>query len=222
MGDELRTSEVTNGADSITEYANARDLLALGRLDEAQALLDDIGEYNRYDCVSTLRLRDWLLARAAENGVPIGRPPAEESRGRRPTSRRSGPGSWRSPAIRSTRTARADRQAMALAAAAIDFHRREQKSFWQRHFARLIQPVEEWADTRDVLVVEKAAVRARLVPRGGPARRAAELLLTGQWGAGSAVRVSDERAVPAVRVPRAVPRSRARSPEPAPRATVTP
>ncbi|MFR0657390.1 hypothetical protein SB719_22875, partial [Pantoea sp. SIMBA_079] len=56
-----------------------RDLLALGRLDEAQRLLDELGDYNRYDCVSTLRLRDWLLARASENGIPIGAAPAEEA-----------------------------------------------------------------------------------------------------------------------------------------------
>ncbi|WP_431277542.1 TM0106 family RecB-like putative nuclease [Leifsonia poae] len=72
MGDELRESDVTNAADSITEYANARDLLALGQEAEAQRMLDAIGDYNRYDCVSTLRLRDWLLARAAESGIPIG------------------------------------------------------------------------------------------------------------------------------------------------------
>lgn len=28
----------------------------------AQSILDAIADYNRYDCVSTLRLRDWLIA----------------------------------------------------------------------------------------------------------------------------------------------------------------
>ena len=32
----------------------------------AAAILEDIARYNAYDCRSTLRLRDWLLARAAE------------------------------------------------------------------------------------------------------------------------------------------------------------
>ncbi|ANF33292.1 DNA helicase [Leifsonia xyli] len=215
MGDELRESDVTNGADSITEYANARDLIALGRLDEAQPLLDDIGEYNRYDCVSTLRLRDWLLARAAENGIPVGAAPAEESEVAPDESPlRAGLLAFAGDPLDPHRSS--DREAMALAAAAIDFHRREQKSFWQSHFARLIQPIEEWAETRDVLVVETAVVlRDWYIDEGQKVERR-ELLLTGQWGAGSAVRVS-ERSGPYLlyeypgpfRQPRAQPGARA-------------
>ncbi|WP_285116271.1 bifunctional RecB family nuclease/DEAD/DEAH box helicase [Leifsonia sp. fls2-241-R2A-40a] len=190
MGDELRESDVTNGADSITEYANARDLLALGRLDEAQPLLDDIGEYNRYDCVSTLRLRDWLLARAAENGIPVGSAPMEEIEGGTEESPlRAGLLAFAGDPLDPHRTA--DRRAMALAAAAIDFHRREQKSFWQSHFARLIQPIEEWAETRDVLVVERAVVLRDWYLDEGQRVERRELLLSGPWGAGSAVRVSE-------------------------------
>ena len=33
-------------------------------------MLKEIEEYNRYDCRSTRRLRDWLMARAIESGVP--------------------------------------------------------------------------------------------------------------------------------------------------------
>ncbi len=51
-----------------------------------------------------------------------------------------------------------DETALALAAAAIDYHRREAKTFWQDHFDRLRNPVDDWADTRDVLVVERASV----------------------------------------------------------------
>ncbi|WP_396427070.1 TM0106 family RecB-like putative nuclease [Leifsonia shinshuensis] len=190
MGDELRQSEVTNGADSITEYANARDLIALGRLDEAQPLLDALGEYNRYDCVSTLRLRDWLLARAAENGIPIGAAPAEEAELSPDESPlRAGLLAFAGDPLDPHRSG--DRQAMALAAAAIDFHRREQKSFWQSHFARLIQPIEEWAETRDVLAVETAVVLRDWYLDEGQRVERRELLLTGQWGAGSSVRVSE-------------------------------
>jgi uncharacterized protein len=190
MGSELRQSEVTNGADSITEYANARDLISLGRLDEAQPLLDALGDYNRYDCVSTLRLRDWLLARAAENGVPIGAAPQEEPElAPEASPLRAGLLAFAGDPLDPHRTP--DREAVALAAAAIDYHRREQKSFWQSHFSRLIQPVEEWADTRDVLVVESArVVRDWYLDEGQRVERR-ELLLSGQWGAGSSVRVSE-------------------------------
>lgn len=215
MGDELRESEVTNGADSITEYANARDLLALGREDEAQRLLDDIGQYNRYDCVSTLRLRDWLLARAAENGIPVGGAPAVEAEVAPDESPlRAGLLAFAGDPLDPHRSS--DREAMALAAAAIDFHRREQKSFWQSHFARLIQPIEEWAEARDVLAVESAVVLRDWYLDEGQRVERRELLLSGQWGAGSAVRVG-ERSGPFLlyeypgpfRQPRAQPGARA-------------
>ncbi|SEA71308.1 TM0106 family RecB-like putative nuclease [Leifsonia sp. 21MFCrub1.1] len=190
MGDELRESDVTTGADSITEYANARDLIALGRLEEAQPLLDDIGDYNRYDCVSTLRLRDWLIARATENGIPIGAAPMEETEAAPEASPlRAGLLAFAGDPLDPHRDA--DRRAMALAAAAIDFHRREQKSFWQSHFSRLIQPIEEWGETRDVLVVESATVLRDWYLDEGQRVERRELLLTGAWGAGSAIRVSE-------------------------------
>src|SRR5699024_6940954 len=43
-----------------------------GRHAQWQQRLDAIEDYNRLDCVSTLRLRDWLAAR----GTELGHPPA--------------------------------------------------------------------------------------------------------------------------------------------------
>jgi uncharacterized protein len=190
MGDELRESDVTNAVDSITEYANASDLLAVGRIDEAQKMFDAIGDYNRYDCVSTLRLRDWLIDRAAENGIPIGRAPVEEVEPAPEASPlRAGLLAFAGDPLDPHRTP--DREAMALAAAAIDYHRREQKTFWQGHFSRLIQPVDEWADTRDVLVVDQARVVRDWYQDEGHRVERRELLLSGQWGPGSAIRTSE-------------------------------
>ena len=65
MGDDLRDADgVTAGGDSIIEYQRYREAVAAG--DEAQAALrlEDLRQYNEYDCLSTLRLRDWLLAHA--------------------------------------------------------------------------------------------------------------------------------------------------------------
>ncbi|MFF1573267.1 TM0106 family RecB-like putative nuclease [Leifsonia sp. NPDC058292] len=190
MGDSLRESDVTNAVDSITEYANARDLLAVGKIDEAQRMFDSIGDYNRYDCVSTLRLRDWLLDRAAENGIPVGRAPVEEMEPAPEASPlRAGLLAFAGDPLDPHRTP--DREAMALAAAAIDYHRREQKTFWQGHFSRLIQPVDEWAETRDVLVVEHAQVVRDWYQDEGHRVERREMLLSGQWGPGSAVRTSE-------------------------------
>ena len=78
MGDaELREAEVKSGGDSITRVrASARARRHRGPrsrhgpvgADAAQDVLDDLADYNRYDCVSTLRLRDWLLGLARREG----------------------------------------------------------------------------------------------------------------------------------------------------------
>ncbi|WP_291801824.1 TM0106 family RecB-like putative nuclease [Cellulomonas sp.] len=60
---------VTTAGDSIVEYADACALRDAGDLVGWETRLEQIAVYNEYDCVSTLRLRDWLLARAAEQGV---------------------------------------------------------------------------------------------------------------------------------------------------------
>ena len=60
---------VTTAGDSIAEYAEACARRDAGDADEWERRLAQIAAYNQYDCVSTLRLRDWLLARAAEQGV---------------------------------------------------------------------------------------------------------------------------------------------------------
>ena len=44
-----------------------------------------------------------------------------------------------------------DQDAIGLAAAAIEYHRREDKSYWWEHFARHILDLDDWEDTRDVI-----------------------------------------------------------------------
>ena len=94
-----------------------------------------------YDCLSTLRLRDWLLERAAEAGVARADRAASRS-----TGGRGGRGARRDP-VRPLRGAgRAgeprpsgppDEQAYAMLATALGYHRREHKPFWWEHFDRL-------------------------------------------------------------------------------------
>ena len=193
MGDELRdTDGVTSGAQSVTEYAEATAQLRSGDPDEraeGERRLAAIADYNRYDCVATRRLRDWLRSIAATHRVepyPAGLA-AEDA----------------APALELSATARrlqahaADRPEVpeqrsvaALAASAIDYHQREQKAFWWAHFARLVDPIEDWADTRDVLVVdpERSAVEEPWFrpPRARVDRR--HLRLRGDLAPGSSLR----------------------------------
>ncbi|MCU1445092.1 bifunctional RecB family nuclease/DEAD/DEAH box helicase [Cryobacterium sp.] len=157
MGDDHREG-VDNAADSITVYADSRDLFRAGRLTVAQQMLDDIADYNEYDCLSTLRLRDWLLARADEAGVPraAARDLELDIPAREPSPVYQALAAEVADAPPGDRSA--DQTAIALASAAIDYHRREGKKFWQEHFDRLRNPADEWSATRDVLIVQKAAV----------------------------------------------------------------
>ncbi|MFD1713448.1 TM0106 family RecB-like putative nuclease [Amnibacterium flavum] len=155
MGDELRVSDVTNAAASITAYVDYTVLRDAGRADEAAALLAEIAEYNRYDCVSTRRLRDWLVARADEQGVArrdelVPDAPRNERLERAEDAARDS----LLGAVEGVPAAErdADQTALALAAAAIEYHRREDKAFWWEHFNREVSPIEEWADQRDVFI----------------------------------------------------------------------
>jgi predicted RecB family nuclease len=153
MGSELREAEVKSGGDSILEYVRARELEASGQADAAAAVLADLADYNRYDCVSTLRLRDFLLGIARAHGVPSAPPAPKDGRIYESTPLALELMSLAGDPLDPHRDA--DHTALALAAAAIDYHDREQKSFWWGHFFRLEQPVDEWEDTRDVLVVDQ-------------------------------------------------------------------
>ncbi|PJJ63116.1 TM0106 family RecB-like putative nuclease [Compostimonas suwonensis] len=157
MGSQLR-SGVANAADSITEYVRSRELLAQGDADAAASVLAQIADYNAYDCLSTLRLRDWLFERAAENAVSLAG--ADELTLPVPIAEPDPVYLALTAQLAAVppgeRTA--DQTALALASAAIDYHRREGKSFWWDHFARLRDPIEEWADTRDVFVIDRAEV----------------------------------------------------------------
>jgi len=159
MGDELRDEEgVTSGAQSVTEYAEAS--VQLGSSDddqraEGQRRIDAIADYNRYDCVSTLRLRDWLLGIADKHGVqPFSRvQDADDTGAPFEISPVAAALSQQASLAEDAR----DRKAAALASSAIDYYEREHKSFWWAHFARLVDPIEDWADTRDVLVVDPSS-----------------------------------------------------------------
>ena len=198
MGEELRDETgVTTGAQSVTEYAEASQQLQSTdevERERGQARLDAIGDYNRYDCISTLRLRDWLLTIAEANGVTPYDPAAGETEGdlTGPDLAASSTGEELLDLAREASEAgdEVESQALRLAASAIDFHQREQKAFWWAHFARLVDPIEDWADTRDVLVVDatRSVVQEgwHLPPRARAPRR--HLRLSGAVAPGSSLR----------------------------------
>jgi uncharacterized protein len=189
MGEELRDGDVQTAADSIVAYSDYCQLRENGQTTEADTLLAQIADYNEYDCRSTYRLRDWLLARAAEHGVVPATPsamaeaPSEEDADAVVTRLHPycGDGAERSP----------EQQAIALLAASVGYHQRELKPFWWAHFDRLSHPVDEWADGTDVLVVERAEVVSGWALSGRQRNPRRTLRLAGRLGVGSQLDAGD-------------------------------
>ncbi|GAB3600050.1 TM0106 family RecB-like putative nuclease [Microbacterium tumbae] len=155
MGAEVRTADVQKGDESIVQYVAARELAEAGEQAEAERLLADLADYNRYDCVSTRRLRNWLIDIArAEGVVPA---PADEPD---EVMYEPSPRSVALLADASEDVARGgDGEVHRVAAAAIDYFPREAKSFWVAHFQRLREPASMWEQTRDVVRVDPALSR---------------------------------------------------------------
>ncbi len=171
MGSEVRTSDVQRGDDSIVRYVEARALIDEGDVASAEAIFADLADYNRYDCVSTLRLRDWLVDRARDAGMRPATEPDPVIVDDAPSPRSaallrladddSTTAGGDSGSEAGDPAAADDAEMLRLAAAAIDFYPRERKTFWATHFLRLREPVGVWADARDVIVVD--AVRSRVI-----------------------------------------------------------
>ncbi|KAF2417877.1 bifunctional RecB family nuclease/DEAD/DEAH box helicase [Microbacterium sp. B35-30] len=157
MGDEVRTSDVQKGDDSIVRYVEARALEADGATAEAALVLDDLADYNRYDCVSTRRLRDWLVDRAREAALVPSPNPEPDERAYEPSARATVLDALALQHPEDSVPARTLR----LGAAAIDYYPREAKSFWATHFLRLREPVSLWDETRDVVTIDPARSRVR-------------------------------------------------------------
>lgn len=195
MGDRLRESDVTNGADSVDAYVTYTRLVEEGRSTEAAAQLGEIADYNEYDCAATLGLRDWLLGLADDRGIAR-RPPLPEEPETDAGIARAEDEVRDALLTMIADVPRADRTpaqtAIALAAAAIEYHRREDKSFWWEHYEREIAPVDDWAEQKDVLVVDEARVVTDWSRVGGRWSDSRVLELTGWLAPGSGLKTGDE------------------------------
>ncbi len=134
-----------------------------GATTRRRAVLKEIEDYNRYDCRSTRRLRDWLIELAPSS--PVCR---RWARNRSPTAspietrRRPRPARCSSSPATASSERTAEQTAVAMVAAARGLPPREDKPFWWAHFDRLNNPVDEWADNTDVFIAETRRGRQRL------------------------------------------------------------
>lgn len=180
MGAELRDADgVTSGGDSVVRYAEAVAARDRGAVAESDAILAEIADYNRYDCVSTRRLVQWLRSLAHDGGANLARDGGGSGAG--PAAGNAAAGAAAASAAHAAHAdgappprvtgasllaaalahaageppRDADREALALLGAALGYHRREDAPVWREHFARLAFPLDWWADTRDVMTVDR-------------------------------------------------------------------
>ncbi|MFM9272521.1 TM0106 family RecB-like putative nuclease [Pseudarthrobacter sp. NKDBFgelt] len=174
MGSNLRSGDVKDAGASVVAYAAYCAARDAGDHAEAGKVLASISDYNHYDCLSTLRLRDWLVDVARQAGgmaageaearqpAAAGEPAQETTQETLPEAAQETP---EETALREylaglpeDRAWTDDERAIAMVAAATGYHRRERKQFWWQHFDRVEAPVENWADQRNVFLVSSAEV----------------------------------------------------------------
>ncbi|HSO91913.1 MAG TPA: TM0106 family RecB-like putative nuclease [Arthrobacter sp.] len=209
MGTNLRSGDVKDAGASVVAYAHYCDARDDGRAEEAATILAGISDYNEYDCLSTLELRNWLLGLARERGIKPGGAPGGSVRSGSAASGAAALGMEAAAAGVGPLGADAalgpaelalmkfaepgsglsedDRKAVAMLAAAVSYHRRERKSFWWAHFDRCESGPDTHERDRNVFIVESAEILDDWQQSGNklPERR---VKLTGTVSPGSDLR----------------------------------
>ena len=152
-----RTIDLRDAGTSIVEFET---WLELGQGDEREDLLRRIEEYNRDDCISTLRLRDWLEGQRAELADELGydlvRPGALEMDDREDSDAQKAVNDLVDALILGLPDAveqmgNVDRGQWLLGQL-LNWHRRESKAFWWRYFHLANELTdEERLEDRDAL-----------------------------------------------------------------------
>ncbi|WP_269937701.1 TM0106 family RecB-like putative nuclease [Arthrobacter sp. HY1533] len=168
MGQDTRSGDVKDAGASVVAYADycaQRDAGSGGdaaMAAKAEETLASISDYNRYDCVSTLRLRDWLFAIGAavevetwSEGSGKLRLPEEKKGGFEPSPEEAKLAGYIA-ALREQKGYEfsAEENAIDMVAAAASYHRREDKQFWWGHFDRLEKGPNAWTEERNMLRIE--------------------------------------------------------------------
>ena len=127
--------------DADTSIVEFETWLELGREDEREKLLEEIEGYNRDDCVSTLRLRNWLEDQRAELVRELGdlpRPTVLEPEEREDSEEQKAVNELADALCANLpdniKELEGDERGPWLLAQLLNWHRREAKSFWWRYF----------------------------------------------------------------------------------------
>ncbi|MDQ0635237.1 putative RecB family nuclease [Arthrobacter pascens] len=173
MGDNLRSGDVKDAGASVVAYAGYCAARDDGDSARAAEILASISDYNEYDCLSTLRLRDWLLGLRGSGPSASSRPGGKHDDGAllpRQVAAADAEATVEEATaeevrlreyldgLPDTRPWTNDERAVAMVAAATGYHRRERKQFWWEHFDRTESELDNWSDHRNVFVVDTAEI----------------------------------------------------------------
>ncbi|PWV55098.1 TM0106 family RecB-like putative nuclease [Nocardiopsis sp. L17-MgMaSL7] len=151
--DSARDGGVTTAASSIDAYAAYLAAQEAGDTDAAANVLADIAAYNRDDCHSTARLRDWLETHRTEQGI-TDRPliqfeltEEEAERARKRAEKAARHAALTEPLLEHVPSDPDERtpqdQPRASLAALVGYYQRENTPPWREHFQRQSAPLQD-------------------------------------------------------------------------------
>jgi uncharacterized protein len=183
-GQSHNAEDVSTAMDSVIQFEEVLALRGEGKHDEAQVIYDRIVSYNRLDCESTMQLDDWIRAQMT---LPPASPQQAQADGTEDESAEDEHPRQALirvleealPAEGHTRTE--DQQARALMAAALQYHRREQRPAWWKLYELISAEHEDLESATDVLLVDDATgTDWQGGPKGGKPKRTLDLISHGQ------------------------------------------
>ncbi|HEU4427109.1 MAG TPA: AAA domain-containing protein, partial [Myxococcota bacterium] len=139
-----RSVDLKNARKHLQAVELALELDAFGELDPS--VCGAVEGYNRDDCISALRLRDWLEQLRAEriaSGAEIARPELKSGEASEPLSEKE-----HRVAVLRARLLEVEGRERYLAAYLLDWHRREDKAVWWEYFRLRDLPEDELLDER--------------------------------------------------------------------------
>lgn len=157
---EARDSEVKTAGASVVAYEHWRD-------SQEPKILEEIREYNKIDCISTQKLRDWLIASVRPANMewpPVGAPNGEAKSKRNSASNDEAAAEVLRSKLGPVRASYGD----GLASLLFDlsyFHPREKKPTWWAIFDKIGKEAEDLIEDADCLGGLVAKSRTRSVGR---------------------------------------------------------
>ncbi|MFV2196446.1 TM0106 family RecB-like putative nuclease [Nocardiopsis sp. LOL_012] len=171
-----RSGGVTTATSSIDAYAAYQAAHRGGDHRTATRILDDIAAYNRDDCHSTARLRDWLEEHRTRQGI-TGRPPTQielteddAERARKRAEKQARLDALTQPLLADVPTAPADRdddaRTRATLAALVGYYQRENLPPWREHYRRTSAPLTDLETDTDCAVPWRVRTGEWIPPTG--------------------------------------------------------